>query len=399
MTALRRPLLLLGCLAACAAGEAPGLRELVDRLKDLEAQVALIERESALPAERAALWAGAARGMVEAADPAGAYLPPDEVAIYGLGSEPLAVGCGFDWRQEADGGVVVTRVVRGSPAAAARLHAGARILAIDGADPARSGRRRTAEALARSVDAVKLRLRFGDGREGDVELKRVELADDGLDRIALAAPGIAVATIGRFLPAREGQTATATAAGLRAALAALPEAKALVLDLRGCAGGNLAAAAEIAAGWIPPGATVVEQFGRDPARSRAWTADVPRLPDLRLVLLVDGGTASSAEVLAHALRHHCRAPVVGMPTFGKGSVQQLFLLPRGDAIRLTVARLKSPSGAWLDAPLPPDVAVAGDPAALARRRHAETAAEAPTDVPDPQLARAVEVAQALLVAR
>lgn len=406
-----RPVLACLLLAATvAAADPPAVRELVDHLKDLESQIALIERESASPVERTALWAGAARGMVEAADPHGSYLSADEVAIYGLGSEPLTIGCGFDWRQQADGSVVVTRVVPGSPAAAANLHPGAGLLAINGLDPAAASRRQVAEALARSGDTVALRIRFGDGATGEATLKRVELNDDGISRIAQPAPGIALVRIGRFMPAPAGAEATATASGLRRVLGCVEGLQAVILDLRGCAGGNLAAAVEIAAGWIPPGAAVAEQIGRDPARARVWSADVARLPDVPVVVLVDGGSASAAEVLARALRHYRHAPVVGAPTFGKGSVQQLFLLPHGDAISLTVARLKDPAGAWVDQPLQPDVAVAQDMTVTWRRWYGETRypmaydgtpiqPSGPVPEPDPQLDRALDAVRTLLAGR
>lgn len=394
---MRILLALAAAAAALAASEAPSVRELVDRLRDLDGEVALIERESALPVDRNRMWSGAARGMIEAVDPWGGYLDPDEVAIYGLGSEPLLVGCGFDWRHDPDGRLLVTRIVPGSPAAKAGLHPGAEILAVNTLEPARASRRQIAEALARSGDTVHLRVRLADGRDGDIPLPRGELVDDGIAAAGSDPDGIGVLRLGRFLPARAGEDSTATAAGLRAALAKFAEPRALILDLRGCAGGNLQAAVEIAAGWIAPGATVVTQVGRDPARARTWTATAARLPALPLVLLVDGGTASSAEVLAHALRHHCRAPVVGSPTLGKGTVQQLFLLPRGDAVRLTVARLQAPSGVWLDQPLQPDVAVPQTASVTARRWQAESTPGTEALPADPQLERAREIARALLV--
>lgn len=384
--------ILLAC-AAAGASESSTVRDLVDKLRELDAEVALIERESALPVERQRLWSGAARGMVEAVDPYGGYLDADEVAIYGLGVEPLAVGCGFDWRQESDGRVFTTRVVPGSPAAEAKLHPGAEIISVNGLEPRQLGRRQTAEALARSGDQVALRVRLGDDREVAVELKRIELSDDGLAR-ARIDDGIATVRIGRFLPSRDDGEETATAAGLRRALAAMPGARALVLDLRGCAGGNLQSAVDIAAAWLPAESTIVEQIGRDPSRARSWKSSAARLPELPIVVLVDGRTASSAEVLAHALRHHRRSPVVGSRTTGKGSVQQLFLLPHGDALRLTVARLRAPSGLWIDQPLMPDVVVDQDLAVTIRRWMSESAG-APPFLPDPQFERAVEIARAL----
>lgn len=382
------PVALLATACCFAAEDAP-LRELVDQVRDLEAQIALVERSSVTAPDRAMLWAGATRGLVAAADPLGAYLTAEEVAVHGLGSDPLRVGLGLDWRRDGDR-VLVTRVVPNSPAAAAGIHVGCAILAADGVQ-ADAGVR-FAEALGRGGERKKLKLRLTDGSMPEVELARAELADDGLAVVADAGPGLVHLRLGRFLPAVDGEAAaTVTAAAVQTALAARPDLRAVILDLRGCAGGNLQAAVEIAAGWLPVGAAVIEQVGREPARSRAWSATVARLPDVPVVLLIDGATASSAEVLAHALHRVRRAPLVGTPSLGKWSVQQLFLLPRGDAMLLTVAHLRSPGGTVLAGPLQPDVVVAQDLDATWR-----SWAGAGSDV---QLARAIELATALAIAK
>lgn len=389
------PILLLA--AGCAAGEDGQLRELVDRVRELESQIALVERSSITAPDRAALWAGAARGLVAAADPYGAYLTADEVAVRDLGSEPMRFGFGFDWRRDGDR-VVVTRVVPRSPAAAAGIHVGSLILAVDGVEPA-IGATRFAEALGRGADRKHLRLTQADGSPQEVDVTRADLADDGLAHHAEVAPGIVQVRIGRFLPAADPDaSATPTAAAIQAVLAGHPGLRGAILDLRGCAGGNLQAAVEIAAGWLPSGATVIEQSGRDPARSRAWTASALRLPDVPVVVVCDAGTASAAEVLALALHRGHGSPLVGAPSRGKWSVQQLFLLPRGDALLLTVARLHPAGGMPLEGPLAPDVPVPQDAATTWQRWRAELAgaAELPAD---PQLVRAIELATALALAK
>lgn len=383
-----RPLLPVLILACAAAAEPDPLRELVDQVRDLEAQIALVERYAVAAPERAALWTGAIRGLVAAADPYGAYLTAEEVAVRDLGQEAMRVGFGFDWRHDGEG-ALVTRVVPGSPADAAGVRVGWRVLAADAVEP--SAGARFAETLGRGPERKRLRLRALDGSVRESELTRSELADDGLAAVGEPAPGILHLRLGRFLPAADAEAATTvTAAAVRAALAR-DGVRAAVLDLRGCAGGNLQAAIEIAAAWLPADAVVIEQVGRDPARSRTWRSAALRLPDLPLAVLIDGGTASAAEVLAHALRRGRGSPLIGAPSHGKWSVQQLFLLPRGDGILLTVARLRPPGGTVLDAPLAPDIAV--EQAATATWR--AWAGEGP----DAQLARAVEVATALAVAR
>ncbi len=385
---MRLPLLLLAATLCFAAEDAP-LRELVDQVRDLEAQIALVERSSVTAPDRAMLWAGATRGLVAAADPYGAYLTAEEVAVHGLGSDPLRVGLGLDWRRAGDR-VLVTRVVPNSPAAAAGIHVGCVILSADGVQ-ADAGVH-FAEALGRGGERKKLKLRLTDGSTPELEITRAELADDGLAVVGEAGPGLVHLRIGRFLPAVDAEaTSTVTAAAVHTALAARPDLRAVILDLRGCAGGNLQAAVELAAGWLPVGAAVIEQVGREPARSRIWSATAARLPDVPVVVLIDGATASSAEVLAHALHRVRRGPLVGTPSLGKWSVQQLFLLPRGDAMLLTVAQLKPPGGAVLAGPLQPDVVVAQDLEATWR-----SWAGSGSDV---QLARAVEIAAALVIAK
>ena len=381
-----RLLSLLFAATLCASEPAP-LRELVDQVRDLEAQIALVERSSITAPDRAALWAGATRGLVAAADPYGAYLTAEEVAVHGLGSDPLRFGLGLDWRREDDR-VLVTRVVPHSPAAAAGIHVGCCILAVDGVEPGAGIR--FAEALGRGGDRTKLKLLLTDGSTPEIEVVRAELHDDGVALVAEVGPGLVHLRLGRFLPAVDPEAdSTITAAAVRAALAARQDLRGVVLDLRGCAGGNLQAAVEIAAGWLPVGAAVIEQVGREPARSRAWSATAARLPDVPVVVLIDGATASSAEVLAQALHRVRRSPLIGTPSLGKWMVQQLFLLPRGDALLLTVAQLKPPGDAVLTGPLQPDVVVAQEIEATWR-----CWAGSGSDV---QLARAIELATALAI--
>ncbi|MEK7413434.1 MAG: S41 family peptidase, partial [Planctomycetota bacterium] len=316
--------------------------------------------------------------------------------------EPLSRGLGFDWRHSDDGKVLITRVVRGSPAAQHGFHVGMILLAINDLDPAHASRRQVAEALARSGESVRLRVRPLIGEASVIELQRAELEDDGIAAVRTPVAGIAMIRIGRFLPSRTNESgptaATTTADGLRRAIASIPDVRAIVLDLRGCSGGNLQAAVECAASWAPAEAAIVEQVARDPAKSRTWSATAPRLPRVPIIVVVDGGTASSAEVLAHALRFHLRSPIVGAPTMGKGTVQQLFLLPHGDALRLTVARLRAPSDAWLDQPLQPDVLVAQSTETTLKAWINEGKTDGATVVvEDQQLARAIELATALAV--
>ncbi|HET6762091.1 MAG TPA: S41 family peptidase, partial [Longimicrobiaceae bacterium] len=119
----------------------------------------------------------------------------------------------------------------------------------------------------------------------------------------------------------------------------------LVLDLRGNPGGLLEQGVAVASLFLARGRVVVETRGRDARENESFAAGAPEaFPRLPLVVLVDGGTASAAEIVAGALQDHDRALVVGAPSYGKGSVQTLFPLSGGSFLKLTTARWYTPAG-------------------------------------------------------
>jgi carboxyl-terminal processing protease len=153
--------------------------------------------------------------------------------------------------------------------------------------------------------------------------------------------------------------------------------------------------------------TIVTTKHRDGKSERAQAHGPDALPDVPIFCLVDGGTASAAELLTAALAQNRRATVVGETTFGKGTVQTFFDLPDGSAVKLTTARYYGPNGQSIDSKgIIPDIMVAGfapdeidmgDPAALPAKG---AGAQSPLDVrlsqlsiDDPQLAEAIKAAR------
>ena len=125
--------------------------------------------------------------------------------------------------------------------------------------------------------------------------------------------------------------------------------EALIIDLRGNGGGSLLAAVEIADCFLNAGhdkpRVIVEQISRNPARNNQFVArSTNTYPDWPMVVLIDGNTASSAELLAAALADHRRATLIGEHTAGKNTVQELFLLESGAGMLVTVARFRGPAG-------------------------------------------------------
>ena len=121
--------------------------------------------------------------------------------------------------------------------------------------------------------------------------------------------------------------------------------KSLILDVRGNPGGLLEQGVEVTDLFLNQGQEVVATRGRTRGATRTFSDRRPQAwPDLPIVVLVDEGSASAAEIIAGALQDHDRAVVVGTPTFGKGSVQTLFPLREGAMLKLTTARWYTPIG-------------------------------------------------------
>jgi carboxyl-terminal processing protease len=156
----------------------------------------------------------------------------------------------------------------------------------------------------------------------------------------------------------------------------------LVLDLRNNPGGLLDESVVVADEFLSDG-VIVSTRGRDgSAQDEARAHRAGTRPDFPIVVLVNESSASAAEILAGALQDHHRATLVGVRTFGKGSVQSVIDLPGGGALKLTIARYFTPSGRSIQAQgIAPDVQVEQvelpDPARAAAR--AEDGAEAPVE--------------------
>jgi len=155
----------------------------------------------------------------------------------------------------------------------------------------------------------------------------------------------------------------------------------LILDLRGNPGGYLDAAVDMASWFLPSGKVVVrEDFGGKQAENTEESSGYNIFsPDLKMVILVDGGSASASEILAGALSEYGIATLVGAKTFGKGSVQEYMKLDEKSAIKITIARWLTPNGISIsDGGLTPQVEV-------------KMTAEDFQEGRDPQMQKAIEL--------
>lgn len=296
-------------------------------------------RLRALPAED--IYQTVLNGAVGLLDPFSRYATRQEAERQRAARE------GFDGIgitiQTKDGVTRVIEVLEGTPAAGGGLAPGDRITHVDG------------EPLA-GLDTVAVveRLRGPAGSAVVLDLLRSDGPPRPL-RVSVLRAHVVPVTVHTEL---QGDLAVIRIAGfnrnttrdLERQYRDLPKrrVRGIILDLRGNPGGLLDQAVETADLFLS-GGVVISTFGRHPAASSVFTADTHLIAaGLPMVVLANGGSASSAELLAAALQDRGRAVIVGTTTHGKGSVQNLTRLPNGGELIITWSRLHAPSGYILD---------------------------------------------------
>lgn len=264
------------------------------------------------------------------------------------------VGVGLWVRPQDDGRIEISRVQSDSPAARARIRPGDRLRSIDGS--AVTGRPVTdVVSRLRGPGAAGTPVTLGLQRDADAwnaTLRRALLPTETVTTRRLAH-GVTYVKIGAFAKGVAGQ--------VRRAVRGRPQG--VLLDLRGNSGGFVTEAVAVASAFLDGGLVATyDVHGRQQALYADDSGADTRTP---LVVLVDGGTMSAAELLAGALQDRGRAVVVGSRTFGKGSVQMPSRLPDGSVAELTVGHYRLPTGAGVDGRgIDPDLKITGSADAL-----------------------------------
>ncbi len=304
------------------------------------------------PVSRTQLDQAAVEGMLKAlGDRWSAYYKQTDYTSFQQGLDGRYSGIGVWLRATQDGKVYVGSVQGSSPASTAGILSGDRIVMVAGTAVADTSLGAVATALrgtpGTKVDVTMVR----DGEKKTVTVTRGSLANDDVVVTRLSG-GVEVVRIASFT--------RGVGAAVRKAIAASDQQpmNGIVLDLRSNPGGLLTEAVEVASAFLDGGAVVsYEKRGEPVHHLDAIGAGDTTVP---VVVLVDDGTASAAEVVAGALQDRNRAVIVGSRTFGKGSVQEPSTLSDGSAIELTVGRYLLPSGRSLDGVgIDPDVLVTG----------------------------------------
>ena len=327
----------------------------VDALRSFVQALDLIGSRYVEPVPTAKLMENALRGMVDGLEPHSHYLDKDEYAELNINTTGKYGGVGLETEQRG-GFLRVVAATDHTPAAAAGIQPGDIITFIDGVTTSGMSMKDSVERM-RGMPGTRVKvslMRPGQAKAIVLTLTREEIKVPSVHAMLLE-PGIGYLRVSHFAQ-DTGEAATDELDKLKQRAGG--ELHGLILDLRSNPGGVVGAAVTLSDDFLERG-RIVTQRGRVPEANHNYDAGPGDLLDGHpLVAMVDGGTASAAEIVAGALQDHHRAVLVGQTTFGKGLVQNITPLQGGGALVLTIARYYTPSGRSIQAEgITPDIAL------------------------------------------
>ncbi len=331
------------------------------------------------PLDDVALMRGAIRGMMDAiGDKQTYYMDPVvyEDATTQLEGEYEGIGAYVDTSGDY---LTIVSPIEGSPAEAAGLKPGDQIVAIDGVDMTGVSPEQARQKVLGPVGSTVTLSITRKGQEEPLEFV--------LTRAKIVVPSVTSKTLENNIAYIDiNQFGDKTTSELMAAIdqTLSQNPKGVIIDLRNNVGGYLQTAIEVASQFIEKGIVLYEQYG-DGTRVPHYALGEGRMTNLPIVVLVNEGSASASEVLAGALQDYGRAKLVGVISYGKGSVQQWMPLSDDNgAARVTIAKWLTPHERTIDGVgLTPDYVVEFTEADAANDR-------------DPQLDKAIEVLLGLI---
>ncbi len=313
---------------------------------------------------------GAISGMVSGlGDPFSSYLPPTDKTNLNTELSGQFEGIGAEL-VEKDNVITVVAPLPSTPAEKAGLKAKDVIVKIDGT---------STEGM--TVDDAVNKIRGPKGTK--VTLTVLHEGASATSDIAITRDSITVASVSSKMIGNVGyievdQFGEDTITGMQNAVNDLSakNPKAIVIDLRNNPGGYLNDVPPMAGLFLPPSVVVKEQY-KDGKSDELRSTGLPVMPNTPMYILINGGSASAAEIFAGAMQDYKRATIIGEKSFGKGSVQDLIDLPGNSALRVTIAEWLTPNGRSISkVGITPDVVVTDNK----------------TDSSDPVLNKALELA-------
>lgn len=342
-----------GSLVVGAAGKRSGSP--YHRLKLFAEVLSQIKRYYVEPVDRDELILGAVDGMVRTLDPHSSFMRPDDFKVLEEDTQGEFGGVGLEVGIQKDVLTVITPI-EGSPAEKAGIEPGDRIIAIE-KTPTKELSIEEAVHMMRGKSGTRVTATFersGVDAPFDVELTREVIEVESVQG-GLLEPGYPWIRVRSFQDGTTHEVETLlarlekTSGGLRG----------ILLDLRRNPGGVLNEAVLLSDLFLKSGTIVTTRGKGDTPLATYRAKRLGTIDETPLVVLIDGASASAAEIVAGALQDHGRAMVVGMKSYGKGSVQSLIELGDGFGLKLTIARYFTPSGRSIQANgVEPDIVVA-----------------------------------------
>ncbi len=301
---------------------------------------------------------GAIKGMASAVeDPYTYFLDPEESEEFlNVDLNGELTGIGAELRESSDNVITVVKVIPGAPAEAAGLLSGDVIVEVDGEGVINSSLYEVVQRI-RGQKGTEVTLTLV--REGEEEFVYLTITRDDIKVPSVEYETLDEGSIGQITLHKFGESTAAELSGvINTILLEAPQG--IILDLRDNSGGYLEASVDVISEFVSFGKvlTVVNTKIAEP--TEYFASGRARLASTPLAVLVNEQSASAAEIVAGALQDLDRAELIGMPTYGKGSVQELNKLSDGSALRMTIAKWYTPSGRNVEESLEGELGVLPD---------------------------------------
>ncbi|MBQ4126717.1 MAG: S41 family peptidase [Alistipes sp.] len=284
-----------------------------------------------------------ATGMVRNLDPYTTYMSESEMNDFEMLATGKYGGIGATIRMKRDSsGVVIAQPYKGSPSDLAGLKIGDKFVSIDGED-VRKATSADISSKLKGTPGTKVKLsveRLMTGKVEEFEIERARISIPGVPYAGFVSEGVGYIRHNDFTDGCYDE--------MRAAVERLRregELKGLILDYRDNGGGSLPEAVKILSIFLPKDTKVVTMKGRTDRSKREYvTESTPVLPDVPMVALINGNSASASEIVCGALQDMDRAVLMGQRSYGKGLVQSLMPLGYNAYAKITTAKYYIPSG-------------------------------------------------------
>ncbi len=330
----------LGALFGQRIGPATpsGDADVRDSLREFSQVYDLVEQNYAEPVNPdKAIYNGAIPGMLRVLDPHSNFFDPKAYSLLREEQRGKYYGVGMQVGPRNNKVIVIAPFV-GTPAYRAGIHPGDIIVAVDGKPTDNMSTSDVADLL-KGPKGTQVRitvLREGESKPMTFVITRDEIPRYSVDLHFLIRPGIGYMHISGFQETTEHE--------VQEALDEFGDLKGLVLDLRQNPGGLLSEGVGVADKFLHRGAVIVSHHGRSSPEKVYRASHGNGGKDYPIVVLVNRGTASAAEIVAGAIQDHDRGLIVGENTFGKGLVQTVYPLSENTGLALTTAKYYTPSG-------------------------------------------------------